>query len=186
MQMCDRCQNREATIVLSDVKQEHLCNLCFNEIVSDEIGVKLEPMPEELEVTDHSGTRRIFKVRPQLYPNGIFLEAIEDIAYGYEFAVHGELACNQTELVERLVDKVKRGVSTQFIKVGKFPNGQKYQSIMNDEVVGRIDYDEMSPSSPMVVIDGQPYTWEQFGEMVNSFEGFQVQMKFFDKTDDVE
>ena len=113
------------------------------------------------------------------------MEATENIEYGYEFAVHGELECNQTELYERLVDKVKRGVSKRFIKVGEFPNGQKYQSIIDDEVVGRIDHDEMSPSSPMVVIDGQPYTWEQFGEMVKSFEGFQIQMKFFDMTDDV-
>ncbi len=147
MKKCDRCGNREATIILTDVWQERLCDRCFNEVVSDEIGVMLETMPEELEVTDHSGTRRIFTVQQRLHPDGLFLEATENIEYGYEFAVHGELECNQTELYERLVDKVKRGVSKRFTKVGVFPNGQKYQSIIDDEVVGRIDHDEMSPSS---------------------------------------
>ncbi|WP_179886470.1 hypothetical protein [Bacillus sp. es.034] len=48
-----------------------------------------------------------------------------------------------------------------------------------------MDYDEFSSAS-VIVIDGKPYTWEQLGEIVSSFEGFQIQMKFFDMTDDVE
>jgi len=143
-------------------------------------------MPEEIAVNDYTGTRRNFTVQERLYPTGIFLEASENIEYGYQFAVHGELECNQTELFQKLVDKVKHGVSKRFTEVGEFPNGQKFHSIINDEVVGRIDHDEMSSSFPMIVIDGQPYTWEQLGEMVKSFEGFQFQIKFFDKTDDVE
>ncbi|MBN8209861.1 hypothetical protein JI666_13980 [Bacillus sp. NTK071] len=186
MKKCDRCGNSKATIILTDVWQERLCDSCFNDVVADEVGVKLDTIPEELEVTDYSGTSRMFTVQQRLHPEGLFLEATENIEYGYEFAVHGELECNQTELYERLLDKVKRGVSKQFTEVGVFPDGQKYQSIIDDEVVGRIDHDEMSPSFPMVLIDGQPYTWEQFGEMVKSFEGFQIQMKFFDMTDDVE
>lgn len=54
MNMCDRCQNREATIVLTDINQEHLCDRCFNEMVSEEIGVRLETMPEDIKVNDHS------------------------------------------------------------------------------------------------------------------------------------
>lgn len=186
MNKCERCQDREATIILTEDGQEQICVICFNELVSEEIGVMLEPMPEEIVVNDYSGTRRIFTVQQQLYPNGIFLMAAEDIEYGYQFAVHGELECNQTELFQKLVDKVNRCVSKRYTKAGEFPNGQKYHSIINDEVVGRIDHDEMNTSVPMIVIDGKHYTWEQLGEMVKSFEGFQFQMKFFDMTDDVE
>ncbi|MBT2689236.1 hypothetical protein J7I93_13670 [Bacillus sp. ISL-47] len=183
MNMCDRCQDKVATIILTDDWQERLCGDCFNDMVSAEMGVMLEAMPEEIAVNDYSGTRRNFTVQRRLYPNGIFLEAVADIEYGYQFAVDGELECNQSELFQKLIDKVKRGVSKRFIKVGEFPNGQKYHSIIDDEVVGRIDHDEMSSSVPMIVIDGQPYTWEQLGEMVKSYEGFQIQMKFFDMTD---
>lgn len=66
-------------------------------MVSEEIGVMLETVPEEIVVNDFSGIRRNFTVQQRLYPNGIFLEATEDLEYGYMFAVHGELECNQTE-----------------------------------------------------------------------------------------
>jgi hypothetical protein len=37
----------------------------------------------------------------------------------------------------------------------------------------------------MMIIDGKPYTWEQFGQMVTSFEGFQMKMKWMDMTEEV-
>lgn len=186
MNKCDRCLDREASIILTDEGQEQLCGSCFNDMVSEEIGVMLETMPEEIVVNDFSGTRRNFTVQQRLHPNGIFLEATEGLEYGYQFAVHGELECNQKELFQKLVDKVKVGVSKQYTEAGEFPNGQTYHSIIDDEVVGRIGHDERKLSVPMIVVDGQPYTWEQLGEMVKSYEGFQFQMKFFDQTDDVE
>ncbi|MCG1027070.1 hypothetical protein J5S49_02045 [Virgibacillus halodenitrificans] len=186
MNKCERCQKREASIIVTGDGQEQLCVSCFNDRLSKDLGVQLESMPEEIVVNDHSKTRRKFVVQQRLYPNGLFLEATEDIEYGYQFAVHGEIDCNQEELFQKLVEKVKHGVHKKFTKVGKFLNGQTYHSIIGDEVVGRIDHDERRSSEPMIVIDGQPYTWVQLGEMVKSYEGFQLQIKFFDMTDDVE
>lgn len=186
MNKCDRCLDREATIIVTDEGQVQLCGRCYSDMVSEEIGVMLETMPEEVVVNDFSGTRRNFKIQQRLEPNGIFLEATETLEYGYEFAVHGELNCDQAELFLNLVDKVKIGVSKRYIEAGKFPNGQTYHSIIGDEVAGRIDYDEKGSTGPMIVVDGRPYTWEQLGKMVESYEGFQFQIKFFDKIDDVE
>jgi hypothetical protein len=155
-------------------------------MVSEEVEVMLDAVPEEIAVYDSSGARRYLSVEQRLLPNGKFLRASEDKEYGYEFAVHGELGCNQTELFQKLADKVKHGVSKRFTEVGELPNGQKYHSIIDDELVGRIDHDEMDSSVLMIAIYGQPYTWEQLGEMVKSYEGFQIQMKFFDMNDDVE
>ncbi|WLR55379.1 hypothetical protein LC048_24470 [Mesobacillus subterraneus] len=186
MYKCNRCFDREAKIIVTDEGQERLCNRCFNDMVSEEIGVMLETMPEEIVVNDFSGTRRDFTVQQRLYPNGIFLEAVEDLEYGYQYSVHGELDCNQTELFHKLVNKVKLNVSKRYTKAGEFRNGQKYLSIIDDEVGGRIDYDDSNPSVPMVVVDGRPYTWEQLGEMIMRFEGFQFKMNFFDQTDEVE
>lgn len=186
MNKCDRCQDKEATILLTNGGQERLCVSCYNEIMAEEVGVMLETIPAEIALYDFNGTSRNFMLQQHLYPNGIFMQAAEDLEYGYRFAVHGELECDQTELLETLIEKVKSGVSKRFIKDGQFPNGQPYHSIVDDELVGRIDHDENSPSVSMIVIDGKPCTWEQLGEMVKSFEGFQIQIKFFDETDDVE
>jgi hypothetical protein len=40
--------------------------------------------------------------------------------------------------------------------------------------------------TPLVIIDGKPFTWSQLGQMVSTFEGFQIQVKMFDMTDDME
>ncbi|WP_404459777.1 hypothetical protein [Sutcliffiella horikoshii] len=124
------------------------------------MGINLDDMPEKFSVYDHSGTRRNFTNQQRLYPNGIFLEAVEDVEFGFQFAVHDELDCNQTALFQQLVDKVKSGVSRKYIKQGVFPNGHTYHTITEDEVVGYVDHDEMRQPLPMIVIDGKPYTWE--------------------------
>lgn len=186
MNKCDRCDRRKATMILRDEHQEKLCFKCYNDMASKELGIKLEDMPEEFTVYDFYGTRRTFTNQQRLYPNGIFLEAVEDIEFGYKFSVHGDLDCNQTGLFQQLVDKVKSGVFKQFVKQEVFPSGQTYHSIKDKEVVGYIDHDEKSQLLPMIVIDGKPYTREQLGEMVMSHEGAQFKMKFFDMTEEVE
>ncbi|TMU83432.1 hypothetical protein FGG79_19685 [Bacillus sp. BHET2] len=64
----------------------------------------LETIPAGIVVYDYNGTRRNFMLQQRLYPNGIFLQAAEDLEYGYQFAVHGELECDQTELLEKLMN----------------------------------------------------------------------------------
>ncbi|QSS99763.1 hypothetical protein IMZ31_17120 [Pontibacillus sp. ALD_SL1] len=186
MILCDRCEYREATIVITSDRQKEFCGSCYNEMVSEEMGIKLEGIPEEVVARDYCDTKRTFNVQQRLYPNGIFLEAAENREYGYQFAVHGELECNHSELFQRLIDKVKRGVATQWIEEKEFPNGQQYHSLIEDQAVGFVDYNGVSSSGPMLVIDGRPYTWEQFGEIVKTYEGSQFVMKFFDETDDVD
>jgi hypothetical protein len=114
------------------------------------------------------------------------MEAVENQGHGYQFAVHGELVGDQKELYRRLVAKVQKGSQTFHIEEGRFPNGQKYQTIAHNEVIGRLDYDPSNESTPLVIIDGKPYTWEQLGELVSSFEGFQIRVKMVDITEDVE
>ncbi|QFT90843.1 hypothetical protein FIU87_19535 [Bacillus sp. THAF10] len=117
MKKCDCCQDREATIRVTGDWEEWLCLRCYNEEVSNELDVTLATMPEELAVKDYAGVRRSIHVHQRLHSNGIFLEAVEDIAFGYEFAVHGELDCQQAELFQKLVEKVKSGVSKRYTKV---------------------------------------------------------------------
>jgi hypothetical protein len=33
---------------------------------------------------------------------------------------------------------------------------------------------------------GKPFTWEEFGRMLMTYEGFQFKLKMYDVTDDVE
>jgi hypothetical protein len=38
---------------------------------------------------------------------------------------------------------------------------------------------------PMLVIDGRDVSWEEFGQMLTTFEGFQFKLEIVDKSDDL-
>lgn len=54
------------------------------------------------------------------------------------------------------------------------------------ELVGRIEYNENDPDVPLIIIDGKPYTGEEVGKMMMSYEGFQFRLKIYDVTDEIE
>nr|WP_223701128.1 hypothetical protein [Sutcliffiella deserti] len=115
---------------------------------------------ESFSLKDGAGKDRHFSVKEHLHPIGIYLEALENKDNGYQFAVHESLDVDQKELYKRLVDKVQTGIQTIHIEDGQFPNGQKYQTMAHNEVIGRLNYDPENESTPLVIIDGKPYTWE--------------------------
>lgn len=187
MSICDSCKKQEVKIIMTyEDGKEHFCMACYNKQMETELNMKLAKQPDSFSVNDHIGQSRSFHVQIKLDPIGIFMEAEEQVDDGYSFAVHGELDCNQAELFAKLVDKVKRGIETTYVTEMGTPDGYQIQSIKDDKVVGRLDYDKWNEEGPLVVIDGKPYTWEQLGRLVRQFEGFQFQIKFFDRTDEVE
>jgi len=46
------------------------------------------------------------------------------------------------------------------------------------------DYGRDSEPLPVVVIDGREFTWEEFGRMLLSFEGWQFRLEILDPTDE--
>ncbi|OLO42391.1 hypothetical protein BTR23_04000 [Alkalihalophilus pseudofirmus] len=188
MSMCNHCKKLEAKIILTyEQETQHLCFRCYNKMMEEELGMELESQPDSFSVTDFAVVSRSFVITSRLNPMGIYLEAEENNTEdGYKFAVYGELDCNQSELFNQLLNKVMRGVSKSYLTITAFPNGQQIESIVEDKVIGRLDYDETNEDTPLVIVDGKAYTWEQLGRMVSTFEGFQFQLKMVDMTDDVE
>jgi hypothetical protein len=183
MNSCEHCGSKEVKVHLDDLK---LCMDCYNKIMSEELDVELVPLIDTFSLKDFNGTSRTFLVERRMHPVGFFLEAIENIEYGYKFAIHGELNANQPELLNQLIEKTRKGISEQQVESKVFPNGVAYQSIMNDQVKGYIEYDENSEGIPLIIIDGKPFTWEEVGRMLMTFEGFQLKIMLSDITDDVE
>lgn len=187
MDTCERCGCNEVKVHFTmDEITKHLCNDCYNELMAEELEVELDPMIETFSLKDYQGISRTFHVERRLHPGGIYLEASENIEFGYKFAVHGELDSNQIELLNKLIEKTRRGLGEQQVETKVFPNGQTYKTILNDQITGFIEYDETSDGTPLVIIDGKPFTWEEVGKMVMSYEGFQIKVKLYDITDEVE
>ena len=66
-------------------------------------------MIESFSVKDYQGISCTFFMERRITPVGICLEANENVDFGYQFAVHSELTSNQTELVNKLMSKTKKG-----------------------------------------------------------------------------
>ena len=57
--------------------------------------------------------------------------------------------------------------------------------IAEQTVRGRIDWDEsVEGRTPLLVIDGQEVTWEEFGRMLATFEGWQFRLEIIDRCDE--
>jgi len=187
MNRCEQCKTFEAKIRLqTESNTMYLCNDCYNELMAEELEVDLEQLAKTFSVKDYEGVNRTFNVERSLQPNGLFLEATENIESGYKFAVHGELSSNQQELHKQLIEKTRKGTAKQNIKTSVLPSGHAHSSIVHYELTGLIEYDETSSGTPLVIIDGKPFTWEEVGKMLMTYEGFQFKLKMYDATEDVE
>jgi hypothetical protein len=51
--------------------------------------------------------------------------------------------------------------------------------------VGRLEYDDNNENHK-VVVDGQSFSWDDLGRMLNAYEGFQFKLKIYDMTDDID
>jgi hypothetical protein len=88
----------------------------------------------------------------------------------------------------RLVARIRSTLATKYLEDGKY--GLQVKGM---EVKGKIEADMSDPTDlhgatplPMMVIDGREVSWDQFGEMLMSFEGFQFKLQIIDKSKDLE
>ena len=161
---------------------ETICHNCWNKDTSEMLGIPFEKMYfETLTIKDASNKPHDFHIRRQIFPNGISFKALEvkdnEFITGYQFAVHGDVNCNQNELYEELVTKVQQGVSKQYLTT---EDGNT--RIKDMDAVGHFEYSEYD-EGPKVVIDGKLYDWETFGRICNSFEGWKFRLHIYDASE---
>ncbi|MFZ7942517.1 DUF7686 domain-containing protein [Neobacillus sp. 19] len=155
MNWCERCERNEAKVHLKmEATSMHLCTNCYNQLMAEELEVDLDQLLESFAMKDGQGVSRTFYVERRVNPIGIYLEAVENIEFGYKFAVHGELKSNQQELLSKLMEKVRKGIREQQVETGVFPNGQEYNTVINDQLKGLIEYDASSEGTPLVINTG--------------------------------
>jgi hypothetical protein len=73
------------------------------------------------------------------------------------------------------------------LSVKHIENGNCGLQISDQRIVrGRIESDE-SPDGglPLLVIDGREISWEQFGHMLMSYEGWQFKLTIADKSEEL-
>jgi hypothetical protein len=107
-------------------------------------------------------------------------ECVDGGPGGYQFAVLEPPETPVREAYAKLVGKIETAIAVRYLQSSDFPGAAPSQNRLyakGTAVNGRIDERD---GTPRVVIDGREYSWEEFGEFVSSFNGFDFRLECFD------
>jgi hypothetical protein len=143
--------------------------------------VRFEPVG----LTDCAGEVHEFHFRTNLFGPGVAIDAFElrdGHPAGYQFQIIGDPEDDVLVLLGRLIQKVRRALATKHLTDGQFG-----LQIADDRVVrGKIEADiDQDDRVPLLIIDGKEITWNEFGRMLMSFEGWQFKMEVADKSEEL-
>ena len=164
-----------------------LCSLCFNGEAAKAAGLegfehaKFEPVG----LTDCAGEVHEFHFRTNLFGPGVSLDAIElsdGLPVGYHFQIIGDPADDLLVLLGRLIAKIRRALSVKYLVDGELGLQIGDNRVVQGMVESDRDYDGRAP---LLIIDGREVTWDEFGRMLMSFEGFQFKLNLADKSEEI-
>jgi hypothetical protein len=164
-----------------------LCWQCFNSEAAQLGGLdKFEHLNfEPVCLADSAGQSHDFHFRTRLFGPGVALDAFEvrdGQPAGYQFEIIGDPEGDLLALLGRLIEKMRRALEVKHVEDGEYG----LQIADHQTVRGRIGWDEDERGRvPMLVIDGQEVTWEEFGRMLMTFEGSQFKLEIRDISEEV-
>jgi hypothetical protein len=163
-----------------------LCTQCYNGEVAKRCGladfenIRFEPVG----ISDSAGETHEFHFRTRLMGHIVALDAFEvrdGIPAGYNFQLVADPDEDLFAMLGRLIQRIRRTLSVKHIMDGK--HGRQ---IIDQTVRGRIEWDDAEEGRlPLVVVDGREISWDDFGELMMGFEGWQFKLEIIDPSDDV-
>jgi len=162
-----------------------LCFKCFNEYMSKKMGLDFEH-PDFLPVTmeDCEGRSHRFEIRTMLTGEVVTLRALELLengAVGYESEVLGDPEDDPMELFQRLYERLRRELGRKHLVETDLGTRIGEESVVR----ARITWDdERDGRVPLLVIDGRAVTWNELGRMLMSYEGWNLRMEIFGRSDE--
>lgn len=188
--LCDQCDSAVPVFEIThagniETGYRNLCSRCFNEEVARQIGLEFDHIAfQPVELSDARGERHRFHFVLRHLGTMLTLEALEikgsDCA-GYEFRVHGAADADPFILMQRLLERMRRDLSTTYLV-----EGEEGLGISGTTVRGQISCDpEAADRLPVLVIDGREVSWDEFGRMLMTFEGWKMHLEIEDPSDEV-
>lgn len=133
-------------------------------------------------ITDARGVEREFHFRQRLFGQMALdaFELVDGSPGGYQFQIIADADADPWTLLARLIERIRRALAVTHLN----PEGSG-QGISGTTVRGRITSDSStSQSLPVLVIDGHEVSWEAFGRMLMSFEGWQFKLAIVDRSEE--
>jgi hypothetical protein len=162
-----------------------LCSACANARLSRHTGIPFDhPDFSPMTLPDAEGRPHDFRFVTRLVPPGVSIEAREagKRGDGYEFQVLGGHDADTMVLFRALLERMRRELGRRHLERRKGT-----WRIGRDGVVrARIQYDEDSEEDlPLVVIDGRPLRWDEFGRMLKTYEGWQFKLEIYANSEEI-
>jgi len=159
-----------------------LCIECYNREMADYAGIDFQHHQfSSVEISDEEGNKHLFYFVTRLLGAEVSIEAYEEDADpGYSFQVHGE-AEDVQKLYRKLLGKMRRALTWQHIVK------EKGRLALADELTvrGRFEWDDETDGQlPLLVIDGKAVTWDEFGRILMTFEGWQFKIEIYDPSEE--
>ena len=164
-----------------------LCNRCFNAEVGSALGLEnfenvlLRPVV----MTDCAGDKHEFHFRMGLLGSMTTLDAFElteGVPGGYQFQIIGAPEDEPLSLLGRLIERMRRSLAVKYLV-----SSDLGAQIADFAACGHIEWDPSDDGrTPLLVIDGRNVSWDDFGRMLMSFEGWQFRLTISDRSEDVQ
>lgn len=130
--------------------------------------------PTTDEFVDFAGRTRRFTVKLDRLPMGYSVLAVEDVRGDDRYEFRAFSLVNPFQALGDLRKRIPKLLSIRHLVK---QNGKWLPT--HDRLRGRIDYKG-------VVVDGVFLTFEELAEIVQTYEGFQFDLRFVDPSDDLE
>jgi len=163
-----------------------LCTRCFNAAVAELHGlddfenIRLDPIG----LTDCAGEEHQFHFQTRLLGGILSLEAFElheGNPGGYKFQLIGDPEDELFALLGKLIQRIRKGLSVKHVQ-----DSAHGLQIVDETLRGRIEWDDDEDGRvPLMVVDGREISWEAFGQMLMSREGWQFKLEIVDPSDEV-
>lgn len=191
---CQECNQQKPAFnftyltIQDDQSAKCLCSKCYNRYATSIAGIDDLEISEfdPIILADANGVKRKFHFNVR-FSTGLGISAFELInghPGGYMFSVFDDIETQTREAYSKLIDKIKKGLSTIYLKLTEFDHGQKSLYLKHSAANGRIE--ESDDGSILAVIDGVEYTWEEFGRSLSAHMGFNFRLEIYDPSDEMD
>ena len=190
---CENCNNQVpgydiVYLTTSDGTKQY-CLECYNKYIADSTGVDFQHVKfDSVTLKDSDGRNHTFNFVVRLLGIKVSIEAFElikEYPSGYTFMILGHSEEDEIlELFGTLFERIRRALSRKHIKHDK----QFGWQITDEQVVrGHIGYDENNEDErlPCIMIDGKELSWNDFGRMLMTFEGFNFKLQLHDRSEEM-
>jgi hypothetical protein len=175
---CGKLLEPRDTIHVADLGPR--CFTCHNQELAGRLGVRFDDTPlDPIVVNDAEGAPHTLAIRSLLVPTGREMTAreVQPQGGGYEFSVLGDFDADAWRLFTHLYEKIRREIAVKHVEMTEFG----WHLTAADRFAGRIEWDDDSGGeTPIVVIDGKPFTWDELGRILTTYEGFTLHARIED------